>query len=224
MKENNPVFSLSDQAQCLRREVRMRYGVYPGRVAAEKMTQADMDREIGQMEAAADTVEKMAKNGMFRELYNVVKAAHGQSLEQLQKEVERFTDQLLFAPGLANPKEVALKVAGLTLRWAELLSEAAAKPQADATPEAPAPALVPPAPSATAALANSAPPREALATPAQKEQILSLINNVAVPRNEKTKVLLNINRLTAETAPALIAKLQGIIEQHEGPVTYRKAS
>ncbi len=59
------------------------------------------------------------------------------------------------------------------------------------------------------------------ATAGQKEDIVRLLNHVATPRSEKTKVLLTINRLTKEPteghrdAPAVMARLQASIEAHE---------
>lgn len=38
--------TLADKLRTLRREIAMRHRVYPGRVAAGKMTQAEADREI----------------------------------------------------------------------------------------------------------------------------------------------------------------------------------
>lgn len=38
--------TLADKIRTLRREIAMRHKVYPGRVAAGRMTQAEADREI----------------------------------------------------------------------------------------------------------------------------------------------------------------------------------
>jgi len=95
MKDTQPVFSLTDQAQCLHRGIRMRYAVYPGKVAQRKpgFTQADMDREIGLMQAAADTVEKMVKNGQFRQLYEAVGAAGQLAMPELASQIALVLSQ-----------------------------------------------------------------------------------------------------------------------------------
>ncbi|QNH60719.1 hypothetical protein [Hymenobacter sediminicola] len=225
MAENKPVFSLSDQAKCLQREVRMRFAVYPGKVASEKstFTQADMDREIGLMEAAADTVGKMAKNGLFRELYNTLATARTLSHEELTSEIARVqqrANQFTTDGNLLSAQNECVKLAGLTLRLAELIGELTAKPQADAH-EASAPASALPVIPATAAASSAG--TEA-ASVEQKQEIMRLLNHPAVARSEKTKTLLNINRLTPEKATAQIERLNGLIAEHEGPTTYRKAS
>ena len=78
-----------------------------------------------------------------------------------------------------------------------------------------------PAPLATAVapagdpLAASQPPVQ-YATASQKAEIISLLNHPLVTRQEKTKMLLNINRLDEERATQAIAKLRKAIEDREG--------
>ncbi len=56
------------------------------------------------------------------------------------------------------------------------------------------------------------------ATAAQKEEIIRLLNHPVITRPEKTKMLLNINRLDEERAVQAIAKLRRAIDEREsGP-------
>ena len=54
------------------------------------------------------------------------------------------------------------------------------------------------------------------ATAAQKEEIIRLLNHPVITRQEKTKMLLNINRLDEERAVQAIAKLGNAIDEREG--------
>lgn len=49
----------------------------------------------------------------------------------------------------------------------------------------------------------------------QKEAIIGLLNNPVITRQEKTKMLLNINRLDEERAAQAIEKLKKVIEERE---------
>ena len=49
----------------------------------------------------------------------------------------------------------------------------------------------------------------------QKEEIIRLLNHPVITRPEKTKMLLNINRLDEERATAAIAKLRSAIDERE---------
>src|SRR5690606_36115593 len=49
----------------------------------------------------------------------------------------------------------------------------------------------------------------------QKEEIIRLLNNPVITRQEKTKMLLNINRLDEERASQAIDKLKKVIEERE---------
>jgi hypothetical protein len=57
------------------------------------------------------------------------------------------------------------------------------------------------------------------ATAAQKEDIIRLLNHPLITRQEKTKMLLNINRLDEERATQAIAKLRKTIEDRENTPT-----
>ncbi|QIX62886.1 hypothetical protein HER32_17580 [Hymenobacter sp. BT18] len=85
---------------------------------------------------------------------------------------------------------------------------AEAKPAA-ATPVAPMKAVPaePLAPAAEASVAYASAP--------QKEEIIRLLNHPVITRQEKTKMLLNINRLDEERATGAIAKLKKAIEDRE---------
>ena len=54
------------------------------------------------------------------------------------------------------------------------------------------------------------------ATASQKEEIIRLLNHPLITRQEKTKMLLNINRLDEERATQAIAKLRKAIEDRKG--------
>ena len=75
------------------------------------------------------------------------------------------------------------------------------------TPATPAPAEAP--------AAEAAAPVQ-YATASQKEEIIRLLNHPLITRQEKTKMLLNINRLDEERATQAIAKLRKAIEDREG--------
>ncbi|KUG09842.1 hypothetical protein [Solirubrum puertoriconensis] len=83
---------------------------------------------------------------------------------------------------------------------------------AEATPmkavkaEQAAPAAEPVAPAANAA---------AYATAQQKEEIIRLLNHPVITRQEKTKMLLNINKLDQERATQAIANLKKTIDDRE---------
>jgi hypothetical protein len=55
----------------------------------------------------------------------------------------------------------------------------------------------------------------AYATASQKEEIIRLLNHPVISRPEKTKMLLNINRLDEERATQAIAKLKKAIDDRE---------
>lgn len=58
-------------------------------------------------------------------------------------------------------------------------------------------------------------PAIAYATAAQKEEIIRLLNHPVITRQEKTKMLLNINRLDEERATQAVAKLRKAIDDRE---------
>lgn len=70
-----------------------------------------------------------------------------------------------------------------------------------------------PAPEAETEAADSASVRYASAK--QKEEIIRLLNNPVITRQEKTKMLLNINRFDEERAAQAIEKLKKVIEDRE---------
>ena len=67
---------------------------------------------------------------------------------------------------------------------------------------------------AVAAEAAAATPVQ-YATASQKEEIIRLLNHPVITRPEKTKMLLNINRLDEERALQSIAKLRKAIDDRE---------
>lgn len=74
--------------------------------------------------------------------------------------------------------------------------------------------------SSTAAAAEATQPEEQsasvrYASAKQKEEIIRLLNNPTITRQEKTKMLLNINRFDEERAAQAIEKLKKVIEERE---------
>ncbi|OGX88991.1 hypothetical protein [Hymenobacter coccineus] len=97
-------------------------------------------------------------------------------------------------------------------------SQAAPQPQvlAPVAAAAPAPAMqVVPTEAPAAAEAAPAPTPVQYATAAHKEEIIRLLNHPVITRQEKTKMLLNINRLDEERAIQAIAKLGNAIDERE---------
>ncbi|MBC6988681.1 MULTISPECIES: hypothetical protein [Hymenobacter] len=96
-----------------------------------------------------------------------------------------------------------------------------AKVSANAVTPAAAPAAQPAAmkavPAEPVAPAAEAPATTAVAyaTAPQKEEIIRLLNHPVITRQEKTKMLLNINRLDEERATQAIAKLKKAIDDRE---------
>lgn len=78
-----------------------------------------------------------------------------------------------------------------------------------------------PTPAPEANTANEAPaedqeqPQIKYASAKQKEEIIRLLNSVVITRQEKTKMLLNINKLDEERAAQSIQKLRKVIEERE---------
>jgi hypothetical protein len=70
-------------------------------------------------------------------------------------------------------------------------------------------------PSETPAVAAEAAAPVHYATASQKEEIIRLLNHPVITRQEKTKMLLNINRLDEERAVQAIAKLRKAIDDRE---------
>ncbi|GAB3290077.1 hypothetical protein [Hymenobacter tenuis] len=76
-----------------------------------------------------------------------------------------------------------------------------------------APAAMKAVPAEAALVAES--PAPTYASAAQKEEIIRLLNHPVITRPEKTKMLLNINRLDEERATQAIAKLKKAIDDRE---------
>ncbi|WP_317195529.1 hypothetical protein [Rufibacter psychrotolerans] len=93
---------------------------------------------------------------------------------------------------------------------AKTMKAVPAEPVAEA---APAPAVTPAAATPVAAAAEEATVK--YATARQKEEIIRLLNNPVITRQEKTKMLLNINKLDEERAKQSIEKLKKVIEERE---------
>ncbi|RNI22636.1 hypothetical protein [Rufibacter latericius] len=89
-----------------------------------------------------------------------------------------------------------------------------AEPAVAEVPAVAATAPATPAPAAPAApVVEEAPVK--YATAKQKEEIIRLLNNPVITRQEKTKMLLNINKLDEERAKQSIVKLKKVIEDRE---------
>ncbi|MBF9224075.1 hypothetical protein [Hymenobacter ruricola] len=92
---------------------------------------------------------------------------------------------------------------------------AAPAPAAAVAQAVPAMQVVPTEPAAPAVAAEAAVAPVQYATAAQKEEIIRLLNHPVITRPEKTKMLLNINRLDEERAVQAIAKLRKAIDDRE---------
>jgi hypothetical protein len=57
---------LDEQIECVERELRYRRHVYPRRVAAKRMTQANADREVEKMEAVLATLREVRDGDKVR--------------------------------------------------------------------------------------------------------------------------------------------------------------
>ncbi|RYU79607.1 hypothetical protein EWM57_10290 [Hymenobacter persicinus] len=90
--------------------------------------------------------------------------------------------------------------------------EATPAPQVVAAPAVAAAMKAVPAEPAVVA---EAPAAVAYASAGQKEEIIRLLNHPVITRQEKTKMLLNINRLDEERATQAIAKLRKAIDDRE---------
>lgn len=124
-----------------------------------------------------------------------------------------------------------IRLAGFEPTPAEEMDFSGNEPQAKGTAETaarkpatpkPEPAVKPEQPAAkelkvdtNAAVAN---PEENVkyASAKQKEEIIGLLNNPVITRQEKTKMLLAINRLDEERAAQAIEKLKKTVEEREG--------
>ncbi|AMJ65121.1 hypothetical protein [Hymenobacter sp. PAMC 26628] len=95
----------------------------------------------------------------------------------------------------------------------QAVAPAAPAPVAAADPVVAAMQVVPA--DALAAGAPAAPAPVQYATAAHKEEIIRLLNHPVITRQEKTKMLLNINRLDEERAIQAIAKLGNAIDERE---------
>lgn len=90
------------------------------------------------------------------------------------------------------------------------------KEAAKETTEAPKPQPAPKAPVAQAEPATvQEPPVLRYASAKQKEEIIRLLNNPMITRPEKTKMLLNINKLDEDRAAQVITKLAKVIQERE---------
>ncbi|SHK87287.1 hypothetical protein [Hymenobacter psychrotolerans] len=93
---------------------------------------------------------------------------------------------------------------------------AASQPAMAVVPTATPAAVAAEAPAPMKAVAaEPAAPAVAYASAAKKEEIIRLLNHPVITRPEKTKMLLNINRLDDERATQAIAKLKKAIEDRE---------
>ncbi len=86
-------FSLADQIEEAKRELRYRYGVYAKRVQDGRMTQAQADRQIALMRNIRDTLETLSRH------YISVRAAIETALENAREMAER--QQIELHPGVA---------------------------------------------------------------------------------------------------------------------------
>ena len=98
-------------------------------------------------------------------------------------------------------------------------NKSTATPAVLAAPTLAVPAMqVVPAETPAVAAETAAPVPIQYATASQKEEIIRLLNHPVITRPEKTKMLLNINRLDEERAIQSIAKLRKAIDDRENGV------
>jgi hypothetical protein len=114
-----------------------------------------------------------------------------------------------YEPTPAEEMEYSGNVPAPAVAPAVVVAEPAPVMRAVTTAPAAAPAEAPVAEAPTAAPVQ-------YATASQKEEIIRLLNHPLITRQEKTKMLLNINRLDEERATQAIAKLRKAIEDREG--------
>ncbi|MBD2715351.1 hypothetical protein KBK19_09915 [Microvirga sp. STR05] len=112
-----------------------------------------------------------------------------------------------YEPTPAEEMEYGGNTPAVTSQPAMAVVPAAPVAEVAATAEAPA--------AMKAVAAEPAAPAVAYASAAQKEEIIRLLNHPVITRPEKTKMLLNINRLDDERATQAIAKLKKAIEDRE---------
>ncbi len=110
-----------------------------------------------------------------------------------------------------------IRAAGYEPTPAEEMEYGGNMADAKAAPSAPVVEAVAPVPmkAVPAEPAAAETPSVAYATAAQKEEIIRLLNHPVITRQEKTKMLLNINRLDEERANQAVAKLRKAIEDRE---------
>lgn len=106
------------------------------------------------------------------------------------------------------------KVAQPKAETAKAAAPVAAKETTKAAPAAEVPEAAP-AEAMPAATEVAEPQAPKYASAKQKEEIIRLLNNPVITRPEKTKMLLNINKLDEERATQVIAKLRKVIEERE---------
>ncbi|KAA9339198.1 hypothetical protein F0P96_00790 [Hymenobacter busanensis] len=111
-----------------------------------------------------------------------------------------------------------IRAAGYEPTPAEEMEYGGNTPEAKAAPAAvePAPMKAIPAEQPAPAVAEPLAPAASYATAPQKEEIIRLLNHPVITRQEKTKMLLNINKLDQERANSAIANLKKTIEGREG--------
>lgn len=87
------VVPYADQAEAVRREIKLRESVYPRRVDAQKMTQALADRELGRMRAVARTLELVV--ALERDLLERLdRVARDQDVGTLEESIWATLEQL----------------------------------------------------------------------------------------------------------------------------------
>lgn len=120
-----------------------------------------------------------------------------------------------------------IKAAGYEATPAEEMEDAGsiantpetAKSPAPAAPKAKTPANTQPPQPEAAEVPKTAPNGKPLATAAQKEQIIKLLGRECITQQEKTKVLLNINRFDQDRADKAIDRLKETIDQRQASAT-----
>ena len=176
------------------------------KAAGYEATPAEEMSEVGTLaEVVAKSQAASAENG------SQPRPKAGYTNEQIKAELDKSTAQEQLTRLWTDVSPAAQEV------LVEFFT--AARLRIEQQKNTPAPAVA--SPVISPAPAGSLPSHEAAgapivyATASQKEKIIRLLNHPVITRPEKTKMLLNINRLDEERANAAIAKLNKAIDERE---------
>lgn len=199
-------------AEC-RRELGLRIGFYPKLVKSNKLSQEQADKQTALMRQAAGRLDALSKAAPASASALALRQALADSRAKvsdaevplaLADAQSRLT--ILLLKGKRNVADVALEVAALAVRLSE-----------------PVPSLPEVTPPSTPlmidmALASTDAPVMHVESDgkALKEELIRLLNHPVITRQEKTKTLLNIHRLSDEGLRQKIGEFTNHINLREG--------